>query len=174
LLCSIVHFLKTVSPSSCGWVLSLGAVDAGLAQAPLTVNGIVDQGDYSDTSLFSVPSTAGYSYYVTLDGSPIPTDVNTVVAAQDFHLLVISRTNLTTLAVSNRVVRFIVEQAAYNHTERGYPVWTPYPPINATAAELVGAQLRVITPQVFPLGLEIPVVTWIEKPDGSAVRANAF
>jgi len=171
-------FHRSFSRNGCAVLLWLGVIFgvavAGHAQAPLTVNGIVDQGDYSDTATFSVPSTAGYSYSVKLDGNPIPTDLNVVVSAQDYHQLLIWRTNLTTLAVTNRLVAFIVEQAFYNHTERGYPVWTPYPVINATAAELAGAQLRVLTPHDFPLGLEIPVVAWIEKADGSAVRANAL
>ena len=151
----------------------LGTAGVGRAQSPLTVNGIADRGDYSDTATFSVPSTAGYSYSVKLDGNLIPTDLSVVVTNQDFHQLLVSRTNLTTLQVTNRLIQFIVEQAFYNHTERGYPAWTPYPVINAAAEELTGAQLRILTPQDFPLGLEIPVVAWIEKPDGNAVRANA-
>src|ERR1043166_8533191 len=113
------------------------------AQTPLTVTGIADQGDYNDSVTFSVPSAAGYSYAVHLDGNAIPTDVSVVVTNHDYHQLLVSRTNLATLEVTNRLIPFIVEQSIYNHTERGYPAWTPYPLINATSEERrVGKECR--------------------------------
>src|ERR1051326_8888730 len=131
----------------------------GWAQAPLTVNGVSDHGGYNTNSVaFSVSSANGYTYSVQLDGERVPTDVNVVVSRMDHHDLLISRTNVATLEVTNRLIQFILEYPLYNRTETGYPNWTPYPMVNATAAELAGAQLRILTPQNYPLGLEIPVV----------------
>ena len=153
------------------WLVAIN----GWTQAPLVVNGVSDHGDYVTNSVkFSVPAASGYTYSVTLDGERIPTDVSVTVSKSDHHELLVSRTNVTTLEVTNRFLQFILEYPLYNTTERGYPNWTPYPLVNATAAELAGAQLRILTPQDYPLGLEIPVVAWIEKPDGSAVRAHAL
>src|SRR2546426_11511472 len=162
--------------SRAGWcfLLFFLLADVGRAQAPLTVNGVGDRGDYNSNSVtLSVPSASGYTYGVKLDGERIPTDVNVVVTKMGHHDLFIARTNEVTLEFTNRLIQFILEYPLYNTTERGYPDWTPYPVINATAGELAGAQLRILTPQDYALGLEIPVVAWIEKPDGSPVRANA-
>jgi len=145
------------------------------AQAPLVVNGVADRGNYNSNSVtFIVPSTNGYIYSVRLDGVPVPTDVGVLVSRMDHHELLILRTNAATLAFTNRLIQFILEYPLYNTTEHGYPNWTPYPPVDATAGELAGAQLRILAPRDFVLGLEIPVVAWIEKPDGNPVRANAL
>src|SRR6266516_2167924 len=144
------------------------------AQAPLTIIGVTNRGDYADRITLSVPTTNGYTYSATLDGHPIPVDVNVVVTNVDYHQLFVSRTNLATLAVTNSLLGFVVRGSIFITTERGIPPWIPYPVINATAAELAGAQLRILMPQDYPLGLEIPVVAWIESPDAGAVRANAF
>jgi len=150
-------------------------MNAGRAQEPLTVNGVTDRGDYNTNRVtFSIPTVSGYSYAVSLDGERVPTDVNVTVSTMDYHELLVSRTNVATLEVTNRRVQFILEYPLYNTTERGYPNWTPYPVVNATAGELAGARLRILTPQDYPLGLEIPVVAWLEKPDGSPIRANAL
>jgi hypothetical protein len=150
------------------------SLSSARAQAPLAINGVVDRGDYADSVTLSVPAASGYTYSARLDGKPIPLDVNVVVTNVDYHQLSVFRTNLSTLAITNREIGFVVHGSIYGTTERGIPAWTPYPVINATAAELASAQLRVIVPQDFPMGLEIPVVAWIEKEDGAAVRANAL
>src|SRR5215468_5367047 len=153
-----------------GFLLFFLLLEAGRAQDPLTVNGVSDRGDYNTNRVtLSVPSHSGYAYDVRLDGERIPTDVNVAVTAMDHHELLISRTNVTTLEITNRRVQFILEYPLYNTTERGYPNWTPYPVVNATAGELAGAHLRILTPQDYPLGLEIPVVAWLENTDGNAV-----
>ncbi|HXJ55382.1 MAG TPA: hypothetical protein VNU68_01845 [Verrucomicrobiae bacterium] len=148
-------------------------LSASRAQVPLTVNGVSDRGDYNTNRVtFSVPAASGYTYSVKLDGERVPTDVSVVVTSMDRHELLISRTNVATLEVTNRRVQFILEYPLYNTTERGYPNWTPYPAINAAALELTGSRLRILTPQDYPLGMEIPVVAWLEKADGSPLRAN--
>ena len=158
-----------------GFLLLFGWLAAGWGQDPLTVKGVTDRGVYSTNRVaFSVPALGGYTYAVTFDGERIPTDVTMAVTSMDRHELLIARTNVATLEVTNRRVQFILEYPLYNTTERGYPNWTPYPLVNATTGELAGAQLRLLTPQDYPLDLEIPVVAWVEKPDGSAVRANTL
>jgi len=71
---------------------------------------------------------------VLLDGQPVPTDVTNWVESVDYHELSVSRTNLTDGAVTNRLVRFIV-QSERGDPENGLIRWTPYPLINSTAAE---------------------------------------
>ena len=90
----------------------------------------------------------------------------------DYHEVVISRTNLSTLAVSNRLVRFIVRASDRGTTEDGSPVWVPYPTIPSAGGELAGAQLEITAPESFPEGMEIPIVAWIRNNQGRVVRAN--
>src|SRR5438874_877375 len=112
-----VHFLLFCLVAGNGW-----------AQAPLIVNGVSDHGDYNSNSVtLSVPAVSGYAYSVKLDGERIPTDVNVMVSKMDHHDLLVSRTNVATLEVTNRLLQFILEYPLYNTTERGYPNWTPYP-----------------------------------------------
>src|SRR3954462_8249441 len=87
-----------------GLALFSAAISA-FGQATLTINGVTDRSKYTDTVTFSVPSTAGYSYQVLLDGKQVPTDANQVVNVMDYHELSVSRTNISTLDVSNRLVR---------------------------------------------------------------------
>src|SRR6266699_6123548 len=112
----------------------LGVCPMARAQAPLTILGVTDHGDYADTITLKVPADSGYTYSVKLDGEPIPLDVNVVVNKVDYHQLFVSRTNLATLAVTNRVLGFVVRGSIFITTERGIPPWIPYPVINATAA----------------------------------------
>jgi hypothetical protein len=143
------------------------------AQAPLNINGASDRQVIANTATISVPSTAGYTYLVLLDGQPLPTDLSQVVNQMDYHEVFVSRTNVFTGTVSNRLVRFIVRSSNRGSPETGLIEWLPYPTIDSTAQEFAGAQLNVITPEDYPLGLEIPVVAWVENGQGKAVRANA-
>lgn len=156
--------------------LSIGVVflacRAG-AQAPLVVNGVADRTTYTDSVTVSVPSTAGYIQSILLDGSPLPPDLSVPVNRMDYHELLVSRTNVASGAVSNRLVRFIVRSSNRGSPETGLMEWLPYPMIDSTAAELAGAQLNLVTPEDYPLGLEIPVAARIETALGKAVRANA-
>src|SRR4051812_9200484 len=87
-----------------GLALFSAALSA-FGQANLNVTGIADRAKYTDTVTFSVPSTPGYSYQVLLDGKQVPTDANQVVNVMDYHEVAVSRTNISTLDVSNRLVR---------------------------------------------------------------------
>ena len=163
-------FIRLVALSFC---LCAGSV---LAQAPLDVTGIADRNysSYNNQVSFSVPSTNGYSYLVTLDGQRVPTDVTVTVNTVEYHEVSIWRTNLQTSSATNRLVRFIVVDSNRAGAENGIPPWTPYPTVNSTASEFLGAHLRVITPQSFPTGYPVPVVAWVENDLGHAVRANGL
>ncbi len=142
------------------------------AQAPLTIDNLTtDRATLSAATWFRVPSAAGYGYTVLLDGKMMPTDMSNYVGQVDYHELFVSRTDLSTLAVTNRLIRFIV-QSDRGNPELGLIKWTPYPPINSTAAEVAGAQLHVVTPSQYPLGLHIPVIAWLDDGNGRERRAN--
>src|SRR6185436_10686246 len=49
-----------------------------------------------------------------------------------------------------------------------------YPPISSAAAEVAGAQMRVIAPQDYPLGLPIPIVVWVYDQQGNEQRVNGL
>jgi hypothetical protein len=52
------------------------------------------------------------------------------------------------------------------------PRWSPYPPIDSATAEFVGAELHIIAPAEYPMGLEIPVVARIEDDSGNRLGIN--
>jgi hypothetical protein len=153
--------------------LFVAAGAGALAQTALTINGVTDKSTYDLQASFAVPSESGYSYRVLLDGARVPTDLSQTINRVDYHELSVWRTNLSTFAFSNRLVRFII-QSDRGNPEKGLIRWTPYPPIPSTAAELAGARMRVITPSDYPLGLPIPVVVWLDDEEERARRVNGF
>jgi hypothetical protein len=145
------------------------------AQAALTINGVTDSSTYSSGSVtLRVPSTAGYTYRVQLDGAPIPTDTDIVVNKMDYHELAVWRTNTTSMLATNKVVRFIVISTERGSPEKGLIKWTPYPPINSTDAEFAGAQLQLMVPSAYPQDLPIPLVARVEDAEGRERRANGY
>ena len=145
---------------------------ASIAQGQLTINGVTDKTVYNDSATFTVVTQAGYNYSVLLDTNPVSAGTPVAVASVDYHELRVSRTNQTTLDVTNRLIRFIVRSSARGSTEDGLPPWTPWPMINSAPGEFAGGHLRMIAPQDFPAGYEIPVVAWVENDQGHAVRVN--
>ncbi|HEY5914313.1 MAG TPA: hypothetical protein VJA21_27300 [Verrucomicrobiae bacterium] len=143
-----------------------------LAQAPLTINGIVDRATYTDTVSFSVPVVPGYSYAVTLDGARVPAVVPNVVNKVDYHEVTVWRTNMANGTLANGTVRFIVQASTRGSPEKGLIVWTPYPPVPSAASEFAGAQLHIIVPRDYPLGLDIPVAAWVDDSNDHIVRGN--
>src|SRR5688572_769383 len=141
-------------------------------QAPLPINGPTDRSISSSAVNFSVPSTVGYTYAVSINGKPVPTDINHSVSQPDYHELLVTRTNATTLEVTNRLVRFIIRASDRGDTETGSPRWVPYPTIPSATAELAGAHIDILAPDAYPQGLEIPVIAWIRNPQNGVVRAN--
>jgi hypothetical protein len=145
------------------------------AQPALTISGVTDKSTYNDTASFSVPTTAGYSQVVYLNGTPVPSAVTHVVNRMDYYDLTVSRTNNSIpTEVSNRTVRFIVLSSNRGSPEKGLIEWLPYPSVPATASEFAGANMRLIAPQEYPAGLEVPIIAWIENNAGAARRANGF
>jgi DNA-directed RNA polymerase specialized sigma24 family protein len=72
----------------------------------------------------------------------------------------------------SRLIHFIVRAGERGNSEWGLPPWTPYPPIDSAAAEFTGAQLEIVTPAAYPLGLEIPVIARVESGHNRRVGVN--
>src|SRR5204863_9407477 len=71
-------------------------------------------------------------------------------------------------------VRFIVLSSIRGGPELGLLEWTPYPPLNSTAAEFAGAHLEIVAPQDFPRGLDIPIVARVVADADNERRANGW
>src|SRR5215210_2677670 len=149
------------------------ALQAGFAQ-PLLVSGINDRAYdvHVNSASFIVPTDAGHSYLVLVDGKPVPAGVTNRVVGADYHEIKVWRTNAATGSVTNRLVRFIVESSNRGSPERGLIDWTPYPQIPSTAGELAGATLKLMMPAAYPLGMDIPVIARVDNPSGHARRVN--
>jgi hypothetical protein len=166
------------------WILGAALVFASCmawplvsAQSGITVEGITDRAYdlYNDHVSFRVPAASGWTYRVELDGQRMPTDLWMEVNRVGFHEVEVWRSNLLSKEAESRKVRFILqssERSASGSTENGLPAWTPYPLINSSTNEFVGAHLEVVAPKAYPLGMEIPVVAWVRKDSQNPVRAN--
>ena len=144
------------------------------AQAQFTITGVADKATYNDTVTLTIGTQAGYNYNATLNWKPVATGVAVVVNKPDFYELRVDATNTTTSAVTSQYLRFIVNASERVGTEWGLPAHVPFPVIQSSSAEFVGARLRVLTPANFPTGYEIPVVAWVVDEDNHAVRANGL
>jgi len=149
-------------------LLSLLAL-AGSAQAQISIDGVTDKTVYADTVSFIVNSEAGYDYTVELNGVSVATDVWIEVDEPEYYELYVHRVNQSTSAEESRTLRFIVRDSSRGSSETGLPTCTPYPPIDSAAAEFVGAQLKIVTPAQYPMGLEIPVVARIDNTSNERV-----
>jgi hypothetical protein len=76
--------------------------------------------------------------------------------------------------VTNRVLRLILVSPERHCCEDGILPFTPWPVINSGSNEFAGARVRLIVPQDFPAGYEIPVVAWVVNDQDHAVRANGL
>ncbi|MCX6906096.1 MAG: hypothetical protein NTW03_21970, partial [Verrucomicrobia bacterium] len=74
----------------------------------------------------------------------------------------------------NRLVRFILVLPERHCCEDGILPHTPWPVINSASNEFAGGHLRLVIPQSFPVGYEIPVVAWVVNGQEHAVRANGL
>jgi len=140
-------------------------------RAQIGIGGVANNTIYTTVS-FLVTNESGYTYAATLDGTPVPVGVSVPVTHVDYHELFVLRTNTTTHAVTNRLVKFIIHFAERGSTEDGIPPWTPYPLIPSAKGEFAGGTLRILAPQSFPQGMPIPVVAWVEDANGHALRVN--
>ena len=159
---------------SCLAVLSLFAAMTFSTTAQIVINGVTDRTSYTDSVQLQVVSNAGFSYAVTLNGQPIPAGVTHTVNRMDYYDLAVSRLEIATGQNTSALVRFIVLSSNRGSPERGLIQWTPYPPINSGADEFAGGQLRVVTPQNYPQGLEIPVIAWVDDGPGNGRRVNGM
>jgi hypothetical protein len=145
-------------------------------RAAITIEGVTDKKVYADRVSFTIHSEAGFDYTAELTSAtaviPVAIDVQIEVNEPEYYELSVQRQEEATGAVESQLIRFIVRATARANSEWGLPAWTPYPPIDSAAAEFVGAQLLVVTPAEYPLGLEIPVVARVEDVSGSRVGVN--
>jgi hypothetical protein len=144
---------------------------AATVQAQL-INGVTDRTTYTDRASFTVPTNAGFTYQVTLNGMPLAAGVTHTIARMDYYDLFAQRVQNSGGAVSNQLVRFIVLSSNRGSPERGLIEWTPFPPIPSAADEFRGGELHVIAPANYPAGLEIPVVAWVDDGPGNGRRVN--
>ena len=140
--------------------------------AQVTVEGVADKTVYVDQVSFKVPTVAGWTYTVALNGAPSQAGVDVVVAAADYYQVLARRKNDTTSAEETTTVQFIVRSSERQNSEWGLPPWVPYPSIPSAQAEFVGAHLKLIVPEGFPQGLDIPVVAWVEDASNQRVGVN--
>ena len=144
------------------------------ASAQLTIDGVVDKGIYNNTASYRVPTQTGYAYAAFLNGESVTVGVLHTITRPDYYELFVQRTETATSIVSNRLVRFLVNASERLDTEWGLPPQTPLPLIPSSSNELALAHLRLVAPQDFPAGYQIPVVAWVEGDDGHAIRANGW
>src|SRR5688572_11026217 len=108
-------------------------------QIPVNTGGgqdFADRAIYAATASFSVPTSAGHSYLVLLNGNPVLAGFTNQVTQADYHELLVYRTNMTTMEVTNRFIRFIIRASDRGDTETGLPPWVPYPTIPSATAEM--------------------------------------
>ncbi len=144
------------------------------ALAQITVSGVADKMTYNNTATLTVVTQAGFSYSATLNYLPIAVGAAVVVNKPDFYELRVDATNQIGGAVTSLYRRFIVLDSARLGTEWGLPAHVPFPVIQSSPSEFMGARLRVLTPTNFPSGYEIPVVAWVVDEGNHAVRANGW
>jgi len=145
-------------------------------QAQLTINGVVDKTSYNNAVSFTVVTEPGYTYAVFLNSDSVPAGMPVTVDQPDFYQLSVQRIDDSTSAVTNRLIRFIVAASDRLGTELGLPRQVPWPLIQSSTNEAVGASLHLMMPADFPVGYEIPFVAWLSSSDLSQqpVRANGL
>lgn len=151
--------------------LSVSLVLSG--EAAVTVEGLTSRTVYTDQVRFRVPPEPGTTDAATLNGQSVAVDDWVTVVLADYYDLVIRRKTTATGAVEERRFQFIVRDSTRGNSEWGLRPWTPPPVVNAAPEELAEARLRLLAPAAWPLGIEVPLVAWIETADGAPVRANA-
>ncbi len=157
------------------WLLCL-LLGSASVRAAITIEGVTDKKVYADRVSFTIRSEAGFEYTAELTSTTvvrtIAPDVRVEVNEPEYYELNVQRRDKTTGAVESQLVQFIVRATARGNAEWGLPPWTPYPPIDSAAAEFAGAQLEIVTPAEYPVGLEIPVIARVERGPGHRVGVN--
>jgi len=148
--------------------LSLLALAASTS-AQISYEGVADKEVYKDSASFIVYSEEGYDYTVELNGVSVGADVTIEISEPEYYELYVHRCEQSSGAEESKLVRFIVRASERGNAEWGLPLWTPYPMVDSAAAEFVGAQLKIVTPAQYPMGLEIPVVARIDNTSNERV-----
>src|SRR5260221_6927547 len=138
------------------------------------ISGVADKTVYYDTVTFTIGTQAGFTYSAFLNTNLAPVSVAVTVNQPDYYELRVTSTQTGTGTVNNQLVRFIVAATVREDSEWGLPPQVPWPSIPSASNEFAGAQLRLLAPQQFPTGYEIPVVAWVEDQNGHAVRTSGF
>jgi hypothetical protein len=144
------------------------------ASAQITIDGIADRANYNNSVSYRVQTQAGFTDAAFLNGLTVPVGVFSTITRPDYYELFVHRTNDATSAVTTRLVRFLVNASERGGTEWGLPPHTPFPLVQSSSNEFAGARLRLIAPETFPAGYEIPVVAWVVDEEDHAVRANGL
>jgi hypothetical protein len=153
-------------------VFIAASLSAWTASAQITIDGVADKANYNDSVTYRVQTQAGFTDAAFLNGLPVPVGSFNTITRPDYYELFVHRTNDVSSAVTTRLVRFLVNASERLGTEWGLPPQTPFPLIQSSPAEFTGGSLRIMTPQDFPAGYEIPVVAWVMDADGHPLRAN--
>ena len=155
-------------------LLALGATIVSTFAQSIVIDGVVDRTKYDNQATFRVQTNVGFTYAVTLNNVSVPAGISNTVMKMDYYDLRVTRTDTNTLAVTNALVRFIVQSTQRGDPERGLIQWVPLPPIPSTTAEISGGpelfyggpglpMLHVMTPSSYPAGLEIPVIVRVDN-----------
>ena len=140
--------------------------------AQITITGITTQTIYADKATFTVNTEAGYDYTAELNGKPVATGAAVQVDLPEYYELFVSRTEQISGTQESVLIQFIVRASDRASTEVGLPVWTPYPMIDSASAEFTGGTLTIITPSVYPMGLEISVVARVNDASEKRMGVN--
>src|ERR1044072_2351868 len=128
------------------FALAMVCFSGTCAWSQIVISGVTDKSTYTDSVTFTVQTNVGFTYAITLNGAPVTPGAPRVVNTADYYDLAVRRTDNTTSAIVNSLVRFIVQASDRGAPEKGLIKWTPYPSIDATSAELAGAQFELIAP----------------------------
>jgi hypothetical protein len=140
-------------------------------RAAIPVEGVADKQTYTDSASLKVPVEAGYSYLASLNDQTFPLNTNVTLSLPDFYELRVERTS-SSGSVEVRILRFLIADSTRVGTEWGLPTHIPSPVIPSAAKEFEGGRLRLLMPARLPLGLELPIVAWVEDSEGHALRVN--
>ncbi|MBL9169570.1 MAG: hypothetical protein JNN07_17655 [Verrucomicrobiales bacterium] len=151
------------------WLMLLSP--AGRAAIP--VEGVADKQTYTDSASLKVPVEAGYSYLASLNDQSFPLNTNVTLSLPDFYELRVERTS-SMGSVEVRILRFLIADSTRVGTEWGLPTHIPSPSIPSAAQEFEGGRLRLLMPARLPMGLELPIVAWVEDSEGHALRVNGL
>jgi hypothetical protein len=136
------------------------------------INGVADKSVYVDTVTFTISPQAGYTYSAFLNANTVGIGPAITVSQPDYYELRVTSTQTSSGSSTTTLVRFIVRDSSRGETEQGLPPQVPWPVIPSSPDEFAGSQLRLLAPDRFPTGYEIPIVAWVEDSAGHAVRAN--